>query len=139
MANNKLSHWSLALLRIVLGIIFAYHGYLKLFVIGGLPGTAKFFASVGIPYSNYFAVIVAFAEFFGGLFLLLGMLTKWSTLVLIVNMSVAFFVVHLKNGFLISNGGYEFVLILLASLVVILASGPGRLSLGKLFKKKWMQ
>ena len=78
MAKNNLSQWTLALLRIVLGVIFTYHGYLKLFVPGGLPGTATFFAQVGIPLANVSAVVAAFAEFFGGLFLLLGMVTKWS-------------------------------------------------------------
>ncbi|MDP3765105.1 MAG: DoxX family protein, partial [Nanoarchaeota archaeon] len=114
MANNKISQWTLALLRVVLGIIFTYHGYLKLFIAGGLPGTAGFFAQVGIPMANYAAVVVAFAEFFGGLFLLLGMVTKWTTLVLTFQMLIAFLMVHLKNGLLVSKGGYEFVLLILA-------------------------
>ncbi len=140
MAKNNLSQWTLALLRIVLGVIFTYHGYLKLFVPGGLPGTATFFAQVGIPLANVSAVVAAFAEFFGGLFLLLGMVTKWSSLLLIINMLVAFFKVHLKNGLLISNGGYEFVLALLAALVVVLVNGAGALSFGKrFFKSKKLQ
>ncbi|MBS3114229.1 DoxX family protein [Candidatus Woesearchaeota archaeon] len=140
MANSKLSQWTLALLRVVLGVIFTYHGYLKLFVVGSLPETAGFFAQVGIPMANYAAVVVAFAEFFGGLFLLLGVVTKWTTLVLIFEMLIAFFMVHLKNGLLVSKGGYEFVLLILAGLVVLLVNGAGALSLGKkLFKSKWMQ
>lgn len=138
--NNKMSQWTLTLLRVVLGIILAYHGYLKLFVKGGLPGTAAFFAQVGIPLANYAAVLVAFVEFFGGLFLLFGVLTKWTTLVLIFQMLVALFKVHLKNGLLVSNGGYEFVLLILAALVVLLVNGAGSLSLGKkLFKSKNLQ
>lgn len=139
MAKNKLSEWTLTLLRVVLGIIFTYHGYLKLFVIGSLPDTAKFFAQVGIPSPNISAVIVGFAEFFGGLFLILGMVTTITALVLIFQMLVAFFVVHLKNGLLISKGGYEFVLLILAGLVVLLVNGAGKLSLGKLFKSKYLQ
>lgn len=135
MANNKISQWTLALLRVVLGIIFTYHGYLKLFIAGGLPGTAGFFAQVGIPMANYAAVVVAFAEFFGGLFLLLGMVTKWTTLVLTFQMLIAFLMVHLKNGLLVSKGGYEFVLLILAGLVVLLANGAGELSVGKKFFK----
>lgn len=133
--NNKFNEWSLTVLRIVLGIIFTYHGYGKLFVIGGLPGTAAFFAQVGIPLANVSAVVVAFAEFFGGLSLLLGMLTKWASLVLFVEMLVAFFAVHLKAGFLVSGGGYEFVLLILASLAVIFFNGAGKLSFGKRFFK----
>ena len=139
MANNKISKWTLTLLRVVLGVIFTYHGYLKLFVVGGLPGTAGFFAQVGIPMANYAAVVVAFAEFFGGLFLLLGMVTKWTALVLIFEMLIAFFMAHLKNGLLVSKGGYEFVLLILAGLVVVLVNGAGSFSFGKLFKSKNLQ
>ena len=140
MAKNNFSEWTLTLLRVVLGVIFAYHGYLKLFVKGGLPGTAAFFAQAGIPLANYSAVVVAFAEFFGGLFLILGVLTRWTTLVLTFQMLVALFKVHLKNGLLVSNGGYEFVLLILAALVVLLVNGAGSLSVGKkLFKNKWLQ
>ncbi len=135
--NNKFNEWSLTLLRIVLGIIFTYHGYGKLFVIGGLPGTAAFFAQIGIPLANYAAVLVALVEFFGGLSLLLGMLTKWAAFLLIIEMLVAFFKVHIKQGFFITPQayGYEFVLLILASLVVIFFSGAGRLSFGKKFFK----
>ncbi|MBI3036007.1 DoxX family protein [Candidatus Woesearchaeota archaeon] len=139
MAKNELTQWTLTLLRVVLGVIFAYHGYLKLFVKGGLPGTASFFAQVGIPLANLSAVVVAFAEFFGGILLLLGLLTKWTSLVLIFQMLVAFFMVHLRNGFLVSKGGYEFVLLILAALVALLVNGAGSFSLGKkLFKSKQM-
>ncbi|MBI3026587.1 DoxX family protein [Candidatus Woesearchaeota archaeon] len=122
-----------------MGVIFAYHGYLKLFVAGALPGTAAFFAQIGIPLANVSAVIVAFAEFFGGLLLILGVATKWTALMLIFEMLVAFFMVHFKNGLLVSKGGYEFVLLILAALVVILANGAGAFSIGeKFFKNKWL-
>ena len=95
---------------------------------------------IGIPLANYAAVLVAFAEFFGGLFLILGVLTRWTTIVLILEMLVALFKVHLKNGLLVSKGGYEFVLLILAALVVLWVNGAGSLSLGKkLFKNKQLQ
>ena len=137
MAKNSLSQWTLALLRVVLGIIFTYHGYLKLFAPGGFTGTMGFLTTLGIPLPTYSALLVAAVEFFGGLFLLLGMATKWSSLLLIIDMLVALFMVHLKNGLLVSKGGYEFVLVLLAGLVVVLVNGAGSFSLGKrLFKSK---
>jgi len=136
MAKNKgISEFSLTLLRVVLGFIFVYHGYLKLFVKGGLPSTAFFFSQIGIPLPNISAFVVAFVELIGGLLLLIGLFTKWTSLVLIFEMAVAFFKVHLKKGFLISNGGYEFVLLILAALVVVLAYGAGKFALGKGFFK----
>ena len=134
MAKND-SSWTIALLRVVLGVIFAYHGYLKLFVPGGFKGTAAFLASLGIPLPLYSALIVSAVEFFGGAFLILGMVTRWSTSLLIINMLVALFTVHLKNGLLVSKGGYEFVLVLLAGLFVVLANGAGKLSLGSKYFK----
>ena len=127
---------SLTLLRVVLGIIFIYHGYGKLFVKGALPGTAQFFAAIGVPLANYAAVLVAFLEFFGGLLLIFGLLTRSVSVLLIIEMLVAFFKVHLKQGFIISQQayGYEFILLILAALVVVLANGAGKLSLGSKFE-----
>src|SRR3989338_3059792 len=133
--NNGLNNWTLTFLRIVLGVIFAYHGYLKLFVPGWFKGTAGFLASLGIPLPLYSALIVSAVEFFGGVFLILGMVTRWSTVLLIIDMLVAFFLVHMKNGLLVSKGGYEFVLVLLAGLAVVLANGAGKFSHGSKYFK----
>src|SRR3989338_11068680 len=113
MAKNNLSQWSLALLRVALGYIFAYHGYLKLFAPGGFAGTVSFFTMIKIPFPLYSALLVSIVEFAGGIFLILGMVAKISSLLLLVDMLVAFFMVHMKSGFLVSKGGYEFVLILI--------------------------
>lgn len=138
--NNNISKFSLTILRLALGFIFAYHGYLKLFAPGGFNGTIGFFTSIGIPWPIQSALVVSVVEFFGGALLILGVLSRWSSALLIINMLVALFAVHLKNGFLVSNGGYEFVLILLAGLLVVLVNGPGSFSIGKkLFKKKSLQ
>ncbi len=137
--NNKLNQLSLTLLRVVLGIIFAYHGYVKLFVKGGFTGTSGFFAVIGIPFPAYSALLVSAAEFFGGLLLVIGLLSKWASLVLLVEMIVALLKVHLKAGFFITQNsyGYEYVLLLIAALIVLLVNGPGRISLGKqVFKNK---
>lgn len=134
--GNGLSQWSLTLLRAVLGIIFVYHGYLKLFVPGGFKGAVSFFAASGIVLPAYSALLAAAAEFLGGLLLLIGLFTKWASIVLFIEMLVAFFMVHLKNGFSASNNGYEFVLLILAALAVVLINGAGSLSAEKFFKNK---
>ena len=135
---NKLSQWSLTLLRLILGIMFTYHGYTKLFVVGGLPGTAQFFQIVGIPLAKYAAVFVSFLEFIGGLLLLARLFTKVVVSILIIEMLVAFFKVHLKNGFFIApqSYGYEYVMLILASLAILLVNGPGNLAIGRMIKGK---
>src|SRR3989338_4981472 len=141
MANNKLNGWALTLLRLILGIIFAYHGYIKLFLPGGFKGTANFFIAIGIPLPVYSALLVSVAEFIGGILLLIGLLTRLASLILIIEMLVALFKVHLKQGFFISTTayGYEFILLILAALVVVLVNGAGKLSVGKKFKNKHLQ
>ena len=133
--NDKISQWSLTLLRVVLGIIFLYHGYVKLFVPGAFVGTVGLFTKIGIFLPKISALVVSVVEFAGGILLILGLLTRWTTLLLIIEMVVALFTLHLRNGFLVSNGGYEFVLLILAALVVIISSGAGKLSVGKKYFK----
>lgn len=119
-------------LRIVLGIVFLVHGYLKL---TDIQGTANFFSSIGIPLANLFAYFVALLELFGGIMLILGLIVKLTSVLLIITMVVAMLLVHLPKGFLISKGGYEYVLTILAGLITLTILGAGKFSLQKVFKK----
>ncbi|WP_052260900.1 DoxX family protein [Photobacterium gaetbulicola] len=126
-------------LRVPAGIIFMAHGAQKLFGwFGGygLEGTGKWMASIGLEPGYLMAMMAGGAEFFGGLFILLGLLTRPTALVLAVTMVVAIVTVHLDKGLFISNGGYEFGLALLAMSVSLLVSGAGRLSVDSLLMKK---
>ena len=142
--KNEWNEWSLALLRVVLGIIFLYHGYVKLFVPGGFKATAGFMAiifGVSPAAGAWLALLVSAIEFVGGALLILGLLTRWASVVLFIEMLVALFKVHLKQGFFIMPPayGYEFVLLILASLVVVAASGAGKWSVGSKFKNRQLQ
>lgn len=133
MANiYRFRQWSLTLLRVALGFIFAYHGYLKLLAPGGFKGTVAFFTVIGIPLPVYSALIVSIVEFVGGIFLIAGFLAKWTSMLLMIDMLVALFKVHIRNGFLIANGGFEFAAALTLSLLVILLNGSGNLSLDRI-------
>lgn len=116
-------------LRIPVGIIFMAHGAQKLFAwFGGygLEGTGQFFESIGLVPGVAMAFLAGSAEFFGGLFIILGLLTRPSALVLAFTMLIAIVSVHLHNGFFMSNGGYEFGLALLAASVSLMLSGGGK-------------
>lgn len=126
-------------LRVPVGIIFMAHGAQKLFGwFGGygLEGVGGWMDSIGLSPGILMAFLAGSAEFFGGLFLVLGLLVRPSALVLSVTMLVAIFAVHFEHGLFMSNNGYEFGLALLAASVSLLISGAGRLSLDKILEKK---
>ena len=130
-----LRFWSLTLLRVFLGILFTYHGFLRLFVPGNLAGSAVYFAKAAIPFAAASSFLFGIVELIGGLLILIGLFTRWSAFVLMLEMMLIFFWVHLKNGFLLSGNGYEFVLVLIAALLFVLVNGAGHLSLGKMIGK----
>jgi putative oxidoreductase len=116
--------FSLLVLRIASGVIMATHGAQKLFGAWGGKGLAATVAEMG-PVLGY---LVPVGEFFGGLGLILGFLTRFSAAANIVIMVGAIAIVHGKNGFLMSDGGFEYNWAIIGLLVPILLCGPGRFS-----------
>ena len=117
---------ALAVLRVALGAIFIAHGGQKLFVYG-LDGVAGSFGQMGIPAADFLGPLVAFVEFFGGIAIVLGLLTRLAALGVGVTMLVAILTVHLKQGFF-NPGGIEFPLALLASAAALVLTGAGAYS-----------
>ena len=130
----------LLVLRLVLGVIFIGHGAQKLFgSFGGpgLKGTAGFFEQLGIKPPYLMAVLAGLAEVVGGILVILGFLTPLATLALIGVMIVAVLTVHLKNGFFVTNGGYEFNLALAGMALTLLIIGAGAYSLDSALGILW--
>ncbi|HLC62230.1 MAG TPA: DoxX family protein [Candidatus Nanoarchaeia archaeon] len=132
----NLRFWSLTLLRVFLGGLFAYHGALRLLVPANLAGSISYFAQVGIPFAQPSAYIFGIVEVVAGMLLLVGVFTRWSAFVLMLEMIYIFFKVHLKGGFLVGNNGYEFVLLLIFALLFVLVNGPGHLALEKMLEEE---
>lgn len=131
LAESKAGYETLAL-RFPIGIIFMAHGAQKLFGwFGGygLEGTGQWMASIGLGPGVAMAFLAGSAEFFGGLFILLGLLTRPAAVALSFTMLVAISSVHFANGLFMANNGYEFGLALLAASVALAISGAGKLSL----------
>lgn len=116
----------IALIRIATGIVFAAHGGQKLFVYG-FDGVTGAFAKMGVPMPGLTGPFIALLEFFGGLALIIGLLTRIAALGLAFNMLGAILLVHLAAGFFLP-AGYEFALTLFAASLGIALAGPGSLS-----------
>lgn len=126
----------LLVLRITLGIIFIAHGSQKLFGFFGGPGIDGFInylASMDVP--EWMAYCSMFAEFFGGLSVLLGIATEFGALAMIGNMLGAIYLVHGSNGFFIQNNGYEYALCLIVLAAIVLLAGPGEYSVWDMGKR----
>ena len=139
MDKESMKEWSTISLRLALGIVFIMHGSQKLFGAFGGPGISGFAGYLGnlsIPASGMLSIIVAIVEFFGGLFVLLGLFTRYASLLIAIDMLVAFLAVHMKNGFFVGKGGFEVVMILFFISMALAMSGSGKLSLEKILFKK---
>jgi putative oxidoreductase len=118
--------FALLVVRLIVGIIFTAHGAQKLFGAFDGPGLARVVEMMGpIGYP------VTIGEFFGGLGLIVGFLSRFSAASLIVVMLGAIVMVHGKNGFF-APAGFEYNLALIGLLAAILIAGPGRIALGRL-------
>jgi putative oxidoreductase len=135
---------TLTLLRLVLGVVFFAHGAQKMlgwFGGYGFHGTMGFFTQqMGIPAPLAFLAICA--EFFGGLGLILGLLSRIAAFGIICNMLVAVVTVHHVNGFFMNwtgqqkGEGFEYHLLAIAIGLAIVVRGAGAWSIDRLIGAK---
>lgn len=120
MNSHKLLAYGSLPIRIVAGITFVAHGLPKF---ENIAGTQGFFGSIGLP--PELALPVGLLEVIGGIFLLVGVVTRISAALFIIDMIGAIVLVRLPDGFV---GGYELESLLIAISVSLLITGPGRIS-----------
>ena len=135
--------YAIAVARLVLGVVFFAHGAQKMlgwFGGYGFSGTMNFFTQMmHIPAPLAFLAICA--EFFGGLGLIVGLLGRVAAFGISINMLVAIFTVHIHNGFFANwtgqqkGEGFEYHLLALALLLLIMAKGSGALSVDRALSK----
>lgn len=126
-------------LRVPIGIIFMAHGAQKLFGwFGGygLEGTGQWMASIGLGPGVLMALLAGSAEFFGGLFILLGLLTRPAAVALAFTMVVAIFSVHFENGLFMANNGTSLAWHYWQRAFSLAFSGAGKAALDNFLNKK---
>ena len=117
---------ALLIVRVVIGVTMAAHGWNKA---KGLDGVAGWFDSMGMKPGKLHARFAAFGEILAGLLLAAGLLTTFAALGFVGLMTVAWYTTHRDKGFFILDEGWEYVMVLGVVAVTIAMLGPGEWSL----------
>lgn len=132
-----LERWGVLILQVFLGFVFVMHGAQKLFGASfyGFPweGYLAFFTKFGITPAPLWVWVVTITEFFGGLCIVFGFLTRFWAAGLVIDMTVAILKIHINVGFfwLRPGGGLEFPLTLGVVALVLFLMGPSFLSVDR--------
>jgi len=126
--------WGIAILRVAVGIVFLAHGCQKVFVYG-FHGVEGAFTQMGFPMPGILGPFIALLELIGGSALILGLLTRWVSMLFAIEMGVAILKVHLAGGFFMPKG-IEFAFMMCAGSAALALAGPGAAALeSRLFAK----
>lgn len=89
-------------LRLAVGVVLAYHGWLKL---GDVSGFAGFVDSLGVPAPELMAYVVTYLEFLGGIALIVGLATRYVAALFVVEMLFTISLVKVDVGLIAPEGG----------------------------------
>ena len=122
---HDLTHWGI---RAAIGVTFIVHSIKKFD-----PSWQGWLIDMGLP--PELQIPIALAEFLGGIFLLVGVLTRITASVFAVITLGAIFMIRGIDEFFVSKGGWEWDLMILAGELSIIVVGPGRVSISHVVKK----
>jgi putative oxidoreductase len=130
---DRFAWLSWPLVRFVAGAFLMPHGAQKLFGLfgGEISGTAGLFAKIGLEPALPLAYLVGCTEFFGGLLIAIGFLTRPAALATAFLLGIAVVKVHLSNGFFWTKLGFEYPLFWMVVQIAILMRGAGPLSVDR--------
>ena len=129
--SSRSASLGLAVLRIAVAIVFMNHGYQKVFGMG-FGGVSGAFGQMGVPLPGVMGPLVAILEFFGGIALILGFLTRPLAFLFVCDMLGAIILVQMKNGF----SKYELEFLLLMASVALVLIGAGAYSLDAMISRR---
>lgn len=128
LSTNWTGDIAVFVLRLALGVVLAYHGWLKL---GDVSGFAGFVDSLGVPAPDLMAYVVTYLEFLGGIALIIGLATRYVAALFVVEMVFTIALVKLDVGLIASEGGVgaELDLLILATALSLVLTGARKWSL----------
>lgn len=126
---------SLLLIRFTIGLILFLHGLQKVFGLFGGSGLKNWntYLKKSFNLPEFVGYTSAFTEMIFGFFLIIGLFTRVSSIIMIVFMLFATFMVHWKNGFFITKNGYEYCLLIIVCLTSLTIMGGGEYSVDSKF------
>jgi putative oxidoreductase len=135
---DKVQGYAYPLIRFVAGAFLVPHGAQKLFEWfgGSTAGTAAFFSKLGLEPALPLVYLTGAVEFFCGILIAIGLFTRVAAGMAFVMLTVAWYTVHLGNGFFWTKAGIEYPLLWSLLMVVILLRGSGRMSVDEKIGKE---
>ena len=136
--NTGLLSLGVLLLRLMTGVVFFVAGAGK--VLGWFGGmgyktTLEMFDKY-MHISAFWATVSSYAEFIGGVLLVLGLFTRPAAFILVINMIVAVYMVGFNKFFMVNEGGAAYAFMVLVNSFVILLAGPMSVSLDALLFRR---
>ena len=128
--------WAILILRLGLGIIFTAHGLQKvlgLFGGSGITGFSKMLGGLGFLPVLFWAYLAAYVELIAGLSVIAGLFVRTASFLLLVVMAVAVLKVHLKKGFFLANGGFEYNFVIICVCIALIILGSGKFGITSRF------
>jgi putative oxidoreductase len=137
MIDTRTAPYAALVLRVALGVMFIAHALLKYYVFT-LPGTVKFFESIGLP--GPLAYLTFWAELIGGTLILAGAGSRWAAAMLVPLLIGATWA-HAGNGWLFSaaNGGWEYPAFLTIAALAQALLGDGKFAVSALLSGRQLQ
>lgn len=135
MNSNQQVNYGIALLRVSLGVMLIAHSVVLKYFVYSLPGTAQFFASIGLP--GFLAYVVFAIEAIGGVALVLGIGTRYAAAAVLPVLLGALWA-HSGNGWIFSgpNGGWEYPLYLTVLAIAQVLLGDGAFALSRRVRRE---
>lgn len=118
---------ALLIFRLVIGVVFVAHGYNNIFL-AGMAEAAGQFAAEGVLRPDLVAWGVSVLILVGGAVLIIGLLTAYVAGLLALITAAGAYFLQIGHGFFAAAGGFEYALVLVAALLMIIVFGPGRAS-----------